>query len=164
MVLWTRAARPTPEKLAAFMEANPLVGASEGGREEIIRRVTNELNRLDFDQRRELRADGELRSFFESLRPDERSRFLDLTLPEGFRQMMLALNKMAPERRKKLVDRALEDLRSASPELAERVNEDEVRKILAEGVGTFYEEASAEVKMEFAPVLEELQRNVQRLR
>lgn len=164
VILWTRAVRPTPEKLAAYMESHPIGAAGEGERESILLRVAGDLNRLDFEQRRELRADGELRKFFESLRPDERSRFLDLTLPEGFRQMMLALNKMDPARRKKLVDRALEDLRSASPELAERVNEEEVRKILAEGVGSFYEQASAEVKMEFAPVLEELQRNVQRLR
>ncbi|GAB4174721.1 MAG: hypothetical protein Fur0032_14420 [Terrimicrobiaceae bacterium] len=147
------------------MAAHPLAEAGGGEeREKILQRVANDLNRLDFDQRRELREGGELRVFFEALTPGERIRFLDMTLPEGFRQMIQALNKMAPERRKKLVDRALEDLRSASPELAERVNEEEVRKILAEGVGSFYEQASAEVKMEFAPVLEELQKNVQRLR
>lgn len=164
VIWWTRAARPTPQKLAAYIEEHPMAGLEGQRREEVILRVADNLNKLDFDQRRELRAEGALRTFFESLSPDERSRFLDLTLPEGFRQMMLALNKMDPERRRKLVTRALDDLRSASPELADRVNEEEVRKIMAEGVGAFYEQASAEVKMDFAPVLEELQRNVQRLR
>lgn len=161
--IWlARANRPTPEKLIAYLQRHPLP-SEPARREEIITQVVQRLNRLDFEQRRALREDNSLEKFFAELSPEERREFLQATVPEGFRQMMHALNQMAPERRRKLVDRALEDLRQNSPRQLERLDEEEVRRIFAQGVSSFYEQASAEVKMDFAPVLEELQQNLQRL-
>lgn len=159
-----RAASPTPEKLKAYVEAHPLGGLTESQRGEVLEKTAEQLNRLTFDQRRELQESGTIRSLFEGLHPAERARFLDLTLPEGFRQMMTALNKMTPEKRQRLVQRALDDIRKNTPRSAERINEEEVKKVLASGVSSFYEEANAEVKLDFAPVLEELQRSIQNMR
>lgn len=162
VLLFSRSASPSPEKLRAYIVAHPLEGMAEPGRAAILEKTASQLNRLDFDQRRELREGAVLRTFFEGLTPAERSRFLDLTLPEGFRQMMSALNKMTPEKRQRLVRRALDDIQKNSPQSAERINEEEVKKILGQGVSSFYEEASSDVKLDFAPVLEELQRNIQK--
>jgi hypothetical protein len=139
--------------------------APEVERLAVIDRVAAQLNRLDFEQRRELRTDPAIRAFFEELTPAERSYFLEKTLPEGFRQMINALNNMEPERRKRIVQRALEDVRKMDSEGNHlHLNEEEVKKFISQGLGTFYEEASVEVKLEFASVIEELQRNLQRLR
>jgi hypothetical protein len=116
---------------------------------------------MGFDERRDLRESGVLDGFIDGLTPAERSRFLSLTLPEGFRQMISALNKMTPEKRQKLVQRALDDIRKNAPKSADKINEDEVKKIVAQGVSSFYEDASADVKLDFAPVFEELQKNLQ---
>ncbi|MFZ4774527.1 MAG: hypothetical protein ACOYM3_04145 [Terrimicrobiaceae bacterium] len=163
--IWiSRSASPTPEKLKAYVETHSLEGLGEAQRAQILEKTADQLNRLTFDQRRELQESGSIRKFFEGLSPAERGRFLDLTLPEGFRQMMSALNKMTPEKRQRLVQRALDDIRKNTPRSAERINEEEVKKVLASGVSSFYEEANADVKLDFAPVLEELQRSIQNLR
>lgn len=162
VVIWvSRSARPTPEKLKSYVESHPMGGLAGAQRAEILERTAAQLNSLTFEQRRELRESGAVRGYFQSLTSAERARFLDLTLPEGFRQMMSALNKMNPEKRQKLVQRALDDIRKNAPQSAERVNEDDVKKIVAQGVSSFYEEANADVKLDFAPVLEELQKNLQ---
>lgn len=143
------------------MESHPLAGLADAERAKVLEKTAAQLNSLTFEQRRDLRESGAVRNFFESLCPPERARFLDLTLPEGFRQMMSALNKMAPEKRQKLVQRVLDDIKKNAPQSAERIHEDEVKKIVGQGVSSFYENANADVKLDFAPVLEELQRNLQ---
>lgn len=159
-----RTSRPTPEKLDAFLTKNPIGEISGAPREQVIAKVTSQLNALTFEQRQTLREGGSIREFFEQLTPDERSRFLDLTLPEGFRQLMNALNKMDEARRKKIVDRVLEDLRSNNPEIAARLGESDSQLIISKGLSSFYEEADSNVKLDFAPVIEQLQRATQNMR
>lgn len=164
IILWTRTVRPTPASLAAYIENHPLQNLSPTEREKVIATTADHLNRLTFDQRQELRKTRVDRQFFEQMTEEERQRFLDLTLPEGFRQLMLALNKMKPEQRKKMVNRALEDLEKEQPEINDRINRDAVQKMISQGMDSFYQEANSEVKLDFAPVIEELQRATQGLR
>jgi hypothetical protein len=161
IILWTRHSRPTPASLAAYIENHPLEALPAGERAEVIRRVADQLNRLNFDQRQELRKSQIDRRFFAQMTPGERQQFLELTLPEGFRQLMLALNKMDPEQRQKMVRRALDDIERDTPEIHDRIDRDAVQKIVSQGLDSFYQEASAEVKLDFAPVIEKLQRATQ---
>jgi hypothetical protein len=158
LIWWTRAARPTPEALTAYVAKHPLDTASASGRSAIIDKVASQLNRLNFEERQKVRKSGVDRDFFAKLTPEERQRFLDLTLPEGFRQLMLALNKMKPEERKKIVQRALDNLEKDDPQMDSRVNQQDVQKMIGQGVESFYRDASADTKLDFAPVLEQLQR------
>jgi len=162
-VVWgIRSARPTPEKLVSFLERNQIADAPTSSRRRIIDRVVNDLNRLDFDQRRELQRSPGLRAFLEALETPERDDFVDRTLPEGFRQMMVAFNKMEPSRRKRYVDRALADLERMDGRESDQENDPALsQKIVEEGLQAFYSEASAEVKLDFAPLMEQLQRNLQ---
>jgi hypothetical protein len=95
-------------------------------------------------------------------------RFLDLTVPEGFKQMMEALNKMERDKRKRFVERTLNEMRrdETIPEAErERFLEDpNTQKIIDQGLKSFYSDASAETKMDVAPILEQMQRNLQGLR
>ena len=159
---------PSPERVVAFLRAEPLPPVGSPQRRPHMERLARELNRLDFAQRRELRAQSELDAYFRALERPEQEEFLQLTLPEGFRQMMAAFNEMEPEQRQRWVQRALDDL-AAAEERGEagpppEVDEELTRVFVNEGLEAFYEEASAETKMDFAPVLERLQESLQRLR
>jgi len=164
VIFWARAARPTPASLSAYMEKHPLVNLAPAGRGKVIGQVAAQLNKLNFDQRQELRKSEIDRRLFEEMTAEERKRFLDLTLPEGFRQLMLALNKMDPAKRKKIVQRALDDIEKDHPEAKERLDRIEVQKMISQGMDSFYSEASADVKLDFAPVIEQLQRATQTMR
>jgi hypothetical protein len=164
VILWSRAVRPTAESVSTYLAKNPLADLAPEKRAEVLARAADQLNRLNFEERQKLRELRRDREFFEQLTPAERREFLERTLPEGFRQLMLALNKMEPEARKKIVNRVLENLERDSPEVAGRIGEADAQKVIAEGLESFYEDASADVKLDFAPVIEQLQRATQNLR
>lgn len=164
VILYTRAQRPTAESFVRYLEENKLDGLDPARRAAVITGVTDRLNRLDFEQREQLRLMRRDRTFFQQLTPEERRTFLEATLPEGFRQLMQALNKMTPEERRKIARRALDDLERDNEGIPPRVDKADAQKVIEQGLGAFYEEASAEVKLDFAPVLERLQRNLQGLR
>jgi len=156
-VKWSRSAKPTVESVTALMDKNPIANLAPTAREKMIDQVAAQINALDFEQREKLRKARVDRSFYKQLTEEERRRFLDLTLPEGFRQLMLSLNKMTPEKRQKIVDRALSDIRDGDPDVVDPVDRADAEKFVAQGMEAFYSEASAEVKLDFAPVIERLQ-------
>jgi len=164
VVWYARSARPSAESMVRYTETNRLDGLAPDARAAVIAEVSDRLNRLDFAQREELRRRGWDRAFFRALTPAERRTFLEATLPEGFRQLMLGLNKMDPAQRRRMVQRALAGLDEDQGGRPARISEEDVKRVLEEGLGTFYEEANAEVKLDFAPVIERLQRNMQNLR
>lgn len=156
-VKWSRSAKPTVESVTTLIAKSPIASLAPAAREKLIARVAVQINALDFDQREKLRKERIDRSFYKQLTEEERRRFLDLTLPEGFRQLMLSLNKMTPEKRQKIVDRALSDIRDGDPAMGDPVDRADAEKFVAQGMEAFYSEASAEVKLDFAPVIERLQ-------
>lgn len=164
VIFWSRSARPTARSLSAYMEAHTLEGRSEEERQRVIRHVATQLNRFDFQEREELRKLRQDRRMYQQMTPNERREFIELTLPQGLHELMRALNAMSPEERKRVVNRALRDLERDSPELAGRVSDADVARLMSQGISAFYDEASAEVKLDFAPVIERLQRTTQGLR
>lgn len=164
VIFFSRSARPTADSLVRHTAANSLEGLAPDRRAALIADVADRLNRLDFEERQELRRQQWDREFFRALTPDERRAFLEATLPEGFRQLMLGLNKMDPEQRRKIVKRALDDLEEDGAGVPQRISDADAKRVVEEGIGAFYEDASAEVKLDFAPVIEQLQRRVQGLR
>jgi hypothetical protein len=167
VILWARGAKPTPESVTNYLAQNRVQDQSPRDRAEVMEKVAKQLNQLTYEERREVRMSRKLDGFFRELNPDEQNRFLDLTLPTGFKQMMDALNKMTPERRKNFVSKALEDMKKRE---GEELPEDRKQldangqKIIDQGFRSFYSDASAEVKMDVAPLIEQLQRNLQGLR
>jgi hypothetical protein len=159
-------AKPTPESVMGYLDQHPVESRSSGEREKVMEKVAQQLNQLAYEERREVRMSRKLDGFFRSLTPEEQTRFLDLTLPTGFKQMMDALNKMTPDKRKKFVTKALEDMKKREGEaLPENQRELDAngQKIIDQGFRTFYSDASAEVKMDVAPLIEQFQKNLQSL-
>jgi hypothetical protein len=158
---WSKANKPTPESLAAYVETLSVEGKSSAQREKEMEKIAKQLNKLTFEQRREVRMNRKLDRFFRQLTPDEQNRFLDLTLPEGFRQMMESLNKMPRDQRQRFVNRALKDMQDqeGAPPLPEQGQN--AQRIVEQGLKSFYNEASAETKLDLAPLIEQFQRNIQ---
>jgi hypothetical protein len=165
-IFWARSAKVTPESLTQHIETLRLEGKAADDRGEEIDEVADQLNRLTYDERREVRMSRKLDRFFRTLTPVEQERFLDLTLPTGFKQMMEALNKMERPKRQQFVTRTLKEMREREGEEQPRDPEDEAaaQKIINQGFKSFYSEASAETKLDVAPLIEEMQKNLQGLR
>ncbi len=162
-IYWARNAKPTPASLAKYLADHPIQGKSWADRDREIHKVADQLNALDQDQRREVRGKY-VDHFFRALTPEEQGRFLDLTLPTGFKQMMDALNKMTPEKRKEFVDRSLADMKKHEGEDAPANVDPNAQKIVQQGLRSFYSEASADVKMDLSPLIDQMQKNLQGVR
>lgn len=169
-IWWAKSSKPTPEHIAAYVEKHPLEGKSPNDRAKTMEKVAGQLNALTYEERREVRLSRKLDEFFRQLNSNEQDRFLDLTLPNGFKQMMEALNKMDRVKRKDFVEKTISEMRkqedaAMTDEARERFQDDRhVQKIIDQGLKSFYSEASAETKMDIAPILEQMQRNLQGLR
>jgi hypothetical protein len=164
---FARSAKTTPESVMRYLDAHPVAGLSAAQRGKVLEKVAVQVNQLGYEERREVRVSKKLDGFFRALPSDEQTRFLDLTLPAGFKQMMEALNKMEPEKRKKFVSRALEDMKKREgeePPENQRQLDANGQKIIDQGFRSFYSEASAETKMDVAPLIEQLQKNLQNVR
>ena len=163
IMMWARNAKPSPQSVAQFIDTNPLEGRAPEERRKVIDTVAEQISRLDHEERRETRIEKRPEAFFKKLTPDERSYFIDQTVPAGFKQMLEAINKMTPEKRVRFVAKAISDMQRqreeggiAPPDLSDP----NVQKIMSAGLKAFYSEASPETKMDLAPLLEEMQRNL----
>lgn len=165
-IFWARSAKVTPESLTKHIESLKLDGKAASDRGKAVESVADQMNRLTYEERREVRMSRKLDGFFKTLSPAEQERFLDLTLPTGFKQMMEALNKMERPRRQQFVTRTLKEMRDREGDEPARNEGDETaaQKIISQGFKSFYSEASAETKLDVAPLIEEMQKNLQRPR
>ncbi len=167
VIYFARGTKPTPESVMRYLDAHPVAGVPARERGKTMEKVATQLNQLAYEERREVRMSKRLDGFFRALAPEEQTRFLDLTLPTGFKQMMEALNKMTPQKRKQFVTKALEDMKKREgeePPEDRKEMDGNAQKIIDQGFRSFYSDASAEVKMDVAPLIEQLQKNLQSVR
>jgi hypothetical protein len=163
-IYWARSMKVTPESLTKYVEKNSIDDKTGRAREKVVENVAEQMNALGYEERREFRMGKKLDGFFKALTVDEQGKFLDLTLPTGFKQMMESLNKMDPAQRKRFVERSLKDMQREGENPPDRELDANARKMIEQGFKSFYTEASAETKMDVAPLIEQLQKNLQGLR
>src|ERR1051326_2198546 len=169
-------ARVTVAKVKAYAASTDLSKLSGEARAKAIRKLADMLNALSLEERRKARLDRLTGSWLEQMSESEKSSFIEATMPTGFKQMLDAFEQLPEDKRKRTIDDALRQLREArnriendegepapegtnappplSPEL-----QAQIRTI---GLKTFYSQSSAQTKAELAPVLEELQRVMER--
>ena len=156
-----RRSRPTPESIAEFVGTNSLDGKAPAERAKLIEAVASKVNRLEYEQRREMDKQRKLEKFWLALSAEEKARYLDLVLPTGFKQMMENFNKMEPGKRKRMVQKAVDELQSRDGERRERALDDpQIRKIVDQGLKSFYSDATIDAKMDALPFLEALEQTV----
>jgi hypothetical protein len=167
-----RNAKVTAEKLQAYVADVNLSKLSAADRAEALSKLAAMLNALSLEDRRRLRLGGSVEGWFTQMTEEEKSSFIEATMPTGFKQMIAAFEEQPEEKRRRTIDESLKRLREAnaqalpggatggregtnrgstlSPEL-----EAKVRTI---GLKSFYSQSSAQTKAELAPLLEEMQK------
>ena len=160
----------SPEKVQALMASSPWLDnkqVSEADRRKHLDEVIANVNRLDFEQRRAMhdndREGGQ--RFFESLTKEERSHFVKETVEQHFRNVMKAFNQMTREERQKVVRQALGDMKKNNPDdrNMERLRRDDQQvfeTVVEKGLGAYYEDASAETKLDLEPLMEAMQQRI----
>ena len=164
----------TADKLRAYLAQNDLNSLSGEARARALRDLEDKINALSAEERRDARLGKLWNQWFEEMTEDEKSAFLDATMPSGFKQMLTAFEQLEPEKRKQAIDSAIKNLKEAresSPEEYQKANagktngpvlsEDLQKKVAVIGLKSVYSDSSAETKAELAPLLEEVQKNME---
>lgn len=160
----------TPEKVQALMATAPWYeneNTDEVTRKAYLDEVIAHVNRLDFDQRRQTR-DGDRtigQRFMDSLTKEERLRFIQETVEQHFRSVMKAFNQMDREERKRVVAQAQRDMQrnTVDDQNMRRLEEEDEKvfeNVVEKGLGAYYEDASAETKIDLAPLMEQMQQRM----
>ena len=155
-------ARVTPEKVRAYAASVDFSHLSAAERAAAIQKLAAMLNALSLEERRRLRL--ERLAWFEKMTEAEKGEFLDATLPTGFKQMLNAFEDMPPDKRQRVVDQALKQMKDARGQAASGgangagLSAELQEKVTKIGLKSFYSQSSAQTKAEMAPLLEEMQR------
>jgi predicted ATPase len=162
VIHFANVSRPTSTSVAMYAHGVDLASLQGDARARAIERMENMVNRLSFDERQQLDRDGAARRFFHELSPEEQGAYLDATLPTGFQQLMDSFNKMDPARRKQIVNDALARMKEHEGDSPPPgANSNIAQHVIDQGLKSFYRDANADVKLDLAPLIEQMQRNLQ---
>lgn len=160
--------RVTAEKLEAAIAATDFEdwsgrtglppGTTTERRDAQLREIADLVNRLDFAEREKTREQRTGEKFFERLADPEKERFIDLTIEESMSTFMQALDALPPGERRKFVEDGLREIEDGRTEeemrRARQLSEDLLARISTEGMKAYFEDASAETKLDLAPLME----------
>ncbi|BAM03762.1 hypothetical protein [Phycisphaera mikurensis] len=156
----------TPQTILAQIGADPLEDAAD--RDANLRGLADAVNRLPGAARMDPELGEALRGEFEAMTPEERSLYLDLTLPRGFEELMLAFNAMEGAERRRIVGEATarmdEEMARAGGKPPEGLDEGQLQRVVDEGMKSFLSDASAETKLDLQPLVHRMQGVMQGLR
>ena len=158
----------TPETVVAQLEARPLDGLDAAGREANLRELADAVNRLPGPARMDPAMGEALRARFEAMTPAEQDLYLDLTLPRGFEELMLAFNAMEGAERRRIVREAAtrmdEEVAKTGGKPPEGLDEGQLQRVVDQGMKSFLSDASAETKLDLQPLVHRMQGVMQGLR
>ncbi|QJE96117.1 hypothetical protein [Luteolibacter luteus] len=154
------------EDWSTYNEAPDVAAAKR--RDEKLREVAGLVNRLDFAEREKNRDDRATEAFFRKMSADEKRLFVDLTIKESMGRFMEAIDALPPEKRKEFVKKGLEEIESGktADEMAraQELGEDLLERIASEGMQAYFKNASADTKLDLAPLMESMNEVMQGLR
>lgn len=160
--------REVKELAFADWSDNPGSGAVAREREEEIRRIADMVNRLDFAERERNRQSRSGEDFFRKLSTTEKNLFIDLTIVESMSRFMEALDQMPEEQRKRFVEQGLKEIQNGRTEeemeRAQEMDNNLLTKISEEGMRAYFDKASADTKLDLAPLMEAMNEVMQGLR
>lgn len=159
--------RVTAEKLEdAIAEANladwselevRLANDEAQVREDKIREIAGMVNRLDFAEREKTRDQRIGESFFRKLSAPEKELFVDLTIEKSMETFMKALDALPAEERKRFVEDGLREIEEGRTEeemqRTRELSEDLLTRISEEGMKAYFENASADTKLDLEPLM-----------
>ncbi len=165
----------TVERVRAYVDSIDLASLSGSQRAAAIKRLEDMLNALSPEERQKARLERLSMAWLKHMTEEEKTQFIEATMPTGFKQMLTAFEKLPEDKRRKTIDDSLRRLRDQERRLRATssedgsadtngppvISDDLQAKIRTIGLQTFYSESSAQTKAELAPVLEELQRSME---
>jgi hypothetical protein len=172
----SRHSKATADKVAQYLRTEDLSRLSADARAKALRDLAQQMNALDLEERRRARLDGEWERWFGQMTEEEKSTFIEATLPSGFKQMITSFEQLPDDKRQRAIEDAIRQLKRAQegleqeqpgPLWRERTNRIELsrdlqQKVVKIGLKTFYSESSGQTKAELAPLLDEMQRTMER--
>jgi hypothetical protein len=164
--------RMTADKLRAYLAANDLNQLSGEARARALRDLADRINALSPEERRNARLGHLWNKWFSEMTEEEKSAFLDATLPTGFKEMLTSFEQMPAQRRKLAIDNAVKEMQAARDKQetgqtnaantnAVVLSEDLQKQVAMIGLKSVYSDSSAETKAELAPLLEQIQINME---
>lgn len=168
-----KGSKMTAAKLQAYVSSVDLSKLAGSEREKAIAGLIKRLNSLSPEERRKARFNRAALGWFEQMSEEERSDFVEQTMPTGFKQMLSSFEQLPEDKRRRTIDDALKRFREARKEAVQEgvvsadvgdeplISKELEQKIRNIGLKTYYSESSAQTKAELAPVLEELQRSME---
>jgi hypothetical protein len=161
--------RVTVDKLRQYVDSTDLDQLSAAKRDRAVTDFAGMVNSLSTEERMNWRREDGWKKWFAGMNEAERVKFVEMTLPTGFKQMMDAYSQLPAEQRKKFIDDAVNRLRQAgvnqsvgdygksgppplSPELE--------RKVREIGLKELFTDSSPETKAELAPLLEQMESQI----
>jgi hypothetical protein len=163
--------RMTAEKVRAYAESVNLGALKDATRAKALKELEDKLNALSYEERQRLRAERLMNGWLAQMTEPEKEQFIEATMPTGFRQMINAFEQLPDEKRRKVIDDALKNLRTAgnrppagggapkgAADGAPLISPELEAKIRTIGLSELLSKSSAQTKAEVAPLLEELQR------
>ena len=160
----------TAEKVRAYTESVDLNKLPTAQREQAVQKLADKLNSLSLDERRRAQLEKVSQGWFEQMTEEERAKYIEETMPAGFKQMLTAFEQLPEEQRRRTIEDTMRRLRESRARLQAseggltgtnalpQMSKDLQAKIRTLGLASFYSQSSTETKAELAPVLEELQR------
>jgi len=165
----------TAEKVKSYAESVDISKLSGAERAKAIRDLEAMLNSLSVEERQKARFERAARSWFDVMNEDEKTEFIETTMPTGFKQMITSFEQLPEDKRRRTVNDALRRLKEERDQLAAGegganpgdpnappvLSPELEAKVRSIGLKAFYSQASAQSKAELAPLLEELQKSMQ---
>ena len=163
-------AKVSPEKVRAYTGAVDFSHLSAADRARAIQKLAAMLNALSLEERRGLRLDRTAYQWFEQMTEEEKGGFLEATMPTGFKQTLAAFEQLPEDKRRRVVDQAVKQMKDAREKTAADgqappqgtngvvLSEELRQKVTTIGLKSFYSQSSAQSKAELAPLLEEMQK------
>ncbi len=167
----------TAAKVVAYMNDNDLSKLTGDDRKRAIKRLAGMLNALTPEERQRFRM--QRMAWFEAMTDAEKGEFIDATMPTGFKQMISGFEQMPEEQRRRVVADSLRRMKEARAKMEsgeldpaqmqgplggpqQDLSPELQKKVISTGLTTFYSQSSAQAKAELAPLLEEIQRSMER--
>jgi hypothetical protein len=163
----------TAEKVRAYMASMDFAHLTGAARAKALKELEDKLNALSYEERQKLRSEHAIGDWFAEMTEGEKEQFIEATMPTGIKQMLTSFEQLPDDKRRKMIDDTLRNLRQQNQRMANGtdasapatngppVSPELEAKIRTIGLNSFYSQSSAETKAELAPVLEELQRNME---
>jgi hypothetical protein len=177
----------TADKIRAYVESVDFGHLTGEARARALKDLEDKLNALSYDERQKLRMQHLVDGWFSEMTEAEKAQFVEATLPSNITQMINAFQQLPDDKRRRLIDSTLRNLQdgggngngrrrmwgtNAPPNSLNSTNNingtnappispELEAKIRSVGLKTFYSQSSAETKAELAPVLEELQHQME---